>query len=232
MTDIVEDIAKTWKPGTRMVGQKPTKRYWDQESATVAHEMKARGCTTTEIGAALNRDPISVRNFFNRHNDTPSARIALADRESGLTHKRCRKCEADRPLGDFAITRSKRGGERRWPYCKPCEIARLADRRAKGLHLDKARRHVAKSRERYPEKAAAQVTLATAVRYGRLVRPDSCEQCGQKPPRNRLGRSSIQGHHDDYSKPLEVRWLCQPCHNRHHRDAAALSSAQCGDAQS
>jgi hypothetical protein len=50
--------------------------------------------------------------------------------------------------------------------------------------------------------------------YGRSVvgrRPDNCEQCGLKPE-----YEALQGHHDDYSKPLEVRWLCRSCHQRHH----------------
>lgn len=43
-----------------------------------------------------------------------------------------------------------------------------------------------------------------AVRIGLLERRATCEQCGA------TGR--IQAHHYDYSRPLEVEWLCQRCH--------------------
>lgn len=47
-----------------------------------------------------------------------------------------------------------------------------------------------------------------AVKDGRLSRPDSCESCG---------KSCVpQGHHDDYTKPLNVRWLCSQCHSLVH----------------
>jgi len=48
-----------------------------------------------------------------------------------------------------------------------------------------------------------------ALRSGVLVRPEVCGECGQvcKP----------DGHHADYAKPTEVRWLCKPCHIQAHK---------------
>lgn len=54
--------------------------------------------------------------------------------------------------------------------------------------------------------------LWTAIWSGRVVPPTKCEQCGGGPS----FLDKIQGHHDDYSKPLDVRWLCRSCHSRHH----------------
>jgi len=47
-----------------------------------------------------------------------------------------------------------------------------------------------------------------AVRSGKLVRPDRCDGCGLE--------RRLEAHHEDYSKPLEVRWLCRSCHRRRH----------------
>ena|ERR1035437_2491923 len=45
-----------------------------------------------------------------------------------------------------------------------------------------------------------------ALRDGRLVR-QPCETCGRTP---------AQAHHDDYSRPLDVRWLCGSHHRLEH----------------
>ena len=56
-----------------------------------------------------------------------------------------------------------------------------------------------------------------AIISGRLARPDTCEQCGGPGKPFADGRHPIQAHHCDYNKPLDVMWLCQPCHHDWHR---------------
>ena len=56
-----------------------------------------------------------------------------------------------------------------------------------------------------PAAYRANYQLNNAVKLGKIIRPDSCEVC-ETP-------GAVQGHHSDYSKPLEVRWLCRSCHN-------------------
>jgi hypothetical protein len=57
-----------------------------------------------------------------------------------------------------------------------------------------------------PERKRANHLVNTAIVNGTLKR-GACEVCG-----TRAG----DAHHDDYAKPLEVRWLCRGCHKRHH----------------
>lgn len=65
--------------------------------------------------------------------------------------------------------------------------------------------------EREPVKEAARRATMHAIRSGKLVR-QPCEQCGATPG---------HAHHDNYSKPLDVRWLCRPCHTEHHNQERA-----------
>ena len=54
-----------------------------------------------------------------------------------------------------------------------------------------------------------------AIKRGILV-PTPCETCGADGEMSD-GRNIVQAHHDDYNKPLDVRWLCQPCHHNWHK---------------
>tara|TARA_Y100000310_G_scaffold285220_1_gene308535 strand:+ start:270 stop:974 length:705 start_codon:yes stop_codon:yes gene_type:complete len=58
-----------------------------------------------------------------------------------------------------------------------------------------------------------------AIRRGALV-PQPCEMCGATG-KMADGRNRIQAHHDDYNKPLNVRWLCQEHHHEWHKNNAA-----------
>jgi len=60
---------------------------------------------------------------------------------------------------------------------------------------------------RNAEKRKAHAACKAAILAGRLTRC-SCEKCGHSP---------AEAHHDDYSKPLDVRWLCRRHHVEHHR---------------
>ena len=62
-----------------------------------------------------------------------------------------------------------------------------------------------------------QVHSITEKAIGRgLLKPDCCEVCGANGVMAD-GRNEVQAHHDDYNKPLEVRWLCQKHHHEWHK---------------
>jgi hypothetical protein len=74
----------------------------------------------------------------------------------------------------------------------------------KAAHIRASRNYHA----RYLDKKRAHHALSNAIRDGKLTK-GPCEVCGTT--------ERIEGHHDDYSKPLEVRWLCFKHHKEHHR---------------
>lgn len=70
-----------------------------------------------------------------------------------------------------------------------------------------------KSLKVFDIKAKARSAVASAIRVGRLIRPDKCEACGNLGPAASDGRATIHGHHyKGYDFPLEVQWLCAKCH--------------------
>jgi Bacillus phage endonuclease len=82
------------------------------------------------------------------------------------------------------------------------------------------RRWKARNRERLREyaaradrqKIAARSALNYLIRVGRLTRPTSCSRCGASPPPDHAGRSQVEAHHRDHSRPFEVEWVCPRCH--------------------
>lgn len=100
------------------------------------------------------------------------------------------------------------------PFCPKCKTdfeptpARLA---AGDLRCPKCRnRQEYLARLKRPEEVAkmrARQTARFAVAQGKMKR-HPCEVCGEGP---------TEAHHDDYAKPLEVRWLCFVHHQEVHR---------------
>jgi hypothetical protein len=49
------------------------------------------------------------------------------------------------------------------------------------------------------------IRLAQLARQqGKLIPSPTCQFCGEL--------KTVDGHHEDYAKPLEVIWLCEKCH--------------------
>lgn len=64
-------------------------------------------------------------------------------------------------------------------------------------------------RRRFPNRYRAHLAVGNALRRGILVK-QPCEVCGV---------DRVDAHHDDYRKPLSVRWLCRRHHIALHRGA-------------
>jgi len=132
--------------------------------------------------------------------------------------KRCTKCGEIRPASGFGKDRRRKDGLQ--SQCKECFRERKAEYHLKNGDAvrKKHREYYAKNRERTiervrlwrlanPEKIKAEGAVAHAKKMGRLI-VEPCETCGST--------ENVDAHHDDYTKPLDVRWLCKSCHRRHH----------------
>lgn len=77
---------------------------------------------------------------------------------------------------------------------------------------NRARRVVnqSKSAKRHPDRVTARRKVRHEITMGRMVR-GLCEVCKS---------THTQAHHDDYSKPLDVRWLCRSHHDAFHKAKA------------
>ncbi len=150
-----------------------------------------------------------------------------------MGEKTCTKCGKTKPGNDFY--RQRRGSDARQGRCKDCVRSAATENRLQ--NLDRARAHdrargnlphrvmaraeyqqtergkaasrAAKRRyaEKNREKREAHILLGNAVRSGSVQR-QPCEACGST--------RNVQAHHDDYSKPLIVRWLCSKHHAAVH----------------
>lgn len=150
---------------------------------------------------------------------TPSPRTKTNNVADGL--RRCSHCKQALPLDRFA-KHSKQGLQR---DCKECrkQIDReyrirtrdrklLTQRKWREANPDKYARHIKSAAAKmasgaYEIQKAAREKVARAKRSGRLTQLP-CEVCGS---------AHSQAHHDDYSKPLDVRWLCKIHHSEIHR---------------
>lgn len=134
----------------------------------------------------------------------------------GNKMKVCFKCNVQKPLSDFYKHPAMADGH--LGKCKVCAKKDVhvhrheSPSREKILAYDRARsgRQTLKDlqdyRAKYPKKYKAHSIVNYAIKSKKLF-SEPCEICGKE---------KTHAHHDDYDKPLNVRWLCAEHHQQWH----------------
>ena len=131
--------------------------------------------------------------------------------------KTCFKCNQAKPLSDFY--KHNRMADGHLNKCKECTKCEVKSRRMDDVIGEKIRaydrnrgnRQTAESirnyREKYPNKYKSHCIVNNAIKNKKLFKEPCCV-CG--------ATENIHAHHDDYLKPLNIRWMCAMCHHRWH----------------
>ena len=185
--------------------------------ASPSQAVQVRGSCEGErlqIGASLRTSGIQTWPAVRRTSTTVGGTMSY-----GMPRSYCRN--GHELFGNNLMPSADRGA-----VCRECAYARR--RRSRLKHLEEARKHNREFMKGYcrrpevkkmallkqiaeraiPEKRIkhkARWDVANAIKLGKMFRsPCSC------------GNTKSEAHHEDYSKPLVVKWLCRRCHNILH----------------
>ena len=148
--------------------------------------------------------------------------------------KTCFKCGIEKPLDDFYKHPAMADGHLN--KCKECNKKDVRQNYRKNIKhyreyektramlphrvaardayykteagIESRKKTLARYAEKYPEKESAHRRTYAAILSGELIR-ESCQICGNK---------KVEAHHPDYSRPLDVIWLCSKCHHKWHKE--------------
>jgi hypothetical protein len=130
--------------------------------------------------------------------------------------KRCFKCGGLKSLSEFY--RHPKMADGHLGKCKACTKADVKKhyratlperhayekrRRQRPERKKQQAEQLARHNERHPDRKRARQAVANAIRDKKLTR-GPCGDCGTT--------DGVEGHHEDYSQPLKVDWLCRKCH--------------------
>ena len=145
----------------------------------------------------------ATREFFHKKSASPDG-----------CYPRCKPCstEAGREWREANPEQAKEAN-RKW-----CEANRERkaenNRKWREENPERKAENNRKWRKANPEKIRAQTTVENALKANRLTKPTQCEDCGRG--------ARLHGHHSDYTRPLEVNWLCPLCHSARHSETLHL----------
>ena len=117
---------------------------------------------------------------------------------------RCSKCKKSYPKNEVSVWKHTYNKKYLESCCRNCLRERQQlYRKTKSGRLAESRAS-SKSYQKHKHKWLARAKVRYAIKKGFIIKPKKCEVCEEVRP--------LQGHHEDYSKPLEVIFLCYGCH--------------------
>ena len=148
----------------------------------------------------------------------------------------CSVCKIEKSLEDFYKSKiEKLGREYRCKECSRKKCKRYIDKDPESWRLrskkwreekveenpnfyneryhrfKKISEYHTKSKEDKRKKINARALVYNHIKRGKMNKLHFCENCLND-------NCKIQGHHDDYDKPKEVKWLCRVCHIKADRE--------------
>ncbi len=136
--------------------------------------------------------------------------------------KQCTKCKRILPVAAFYVDHHGASKDGVRGICKECMRSygkkqrklRRKERRVRQAAYYKRHTEIIQLRAQNYRAANLQRLEAyrtiTRTRQQGLLMPEPCADCG-------LPAKYSQAHHEDYSRPLEVIWLCPSCHMTRHQ---------------
>jgi len=124
-------------------------------------------------------------------------------------NKKCSKCGVEKKLSDFRNRNEYKTGLHVMSWCRVCHNNLCIEYRKK--NIEKMRKwqneyyKVRKVKDR--KKLFARYQVLKALRTNKIQK-SPCEVCKVV---------KVQAHHEDYSKPLEIKWLCKKHHFEKHQ---------------
>ncbi len=119
-------------------------------------------------------------------------------------YKICIHCNKEKPKDHFSTDRKHLDGKN--PICRDCKKLEQRELYKKQPERFKASNNRAYHKDK--NKIHARWKLNRAVKCGKVIKRNSCQECGVSGVR-------IEGHHwKGYDAPLDVIWLCTPCHRK------------------
>ena len=132
-------------------------------------------------------------------------------RDSLWINRKCCICKSQEGLSKIYNRIRKDGSNREGYICRPCNTDRIRKYRntKNGKRVIAAITKKQRIKNKSSGKESARIALNQSVKSGKIIKPRTCSRCPSS--------FHIHAHHPDYSKPIDVIWLCAACHSAEHK---------------